>query len=254
MRNKVITLSNKLALSIPQLSTQESRLLYRILYNMSYEIKLENDVYGVGTGNLTTVCNRETLYSLNIPLRIFKEYFTSNVTKNQICNYLHKLQSITVQVNYIDDELGEVAYFNSLFKGIYYYSDVDMVQITFNNAIYQNVGDIVKEFTLLELDEINSLKTGIGRKLYTLLRTHSGHNNQVLLTKEQYEQTFNLTNMKTKNQNNMIKRGINDLKNNLGVTVNMTKIKRGGKITNINFTCSGLKKLYNAEPLFSGRN
>ena len=59
-----------------------------------------------------------------------------------------------------------------------------MVQITFNNAIYQNVGDIVNEFTLLKLNEINSLKTSIGRKLYTLLRTHSGYNNQVLLTKE----------------------------------------------------------------------
>ncbi|KOA20574.1 initiator replication protein [Clostridium homopropionicum DSM 5847] len=254
MRNKVITLSNKLALSIPQLSTQESRLLYRILYNMSYEIKLENDVYGVGTGNLTTAFNSETLYSLNIPLRIFKEYFTSNVTKNQICNYLHKLQSITVQVNYIDDELGEVAYFNSLFKGIYYYSDVDMVQITFNNAIYQNVGDIVKEFTLLELDEINKLKTGIGRKLYILLRVHEGHNYNVLMTKDDFDKYFDFVGVETTNQNKLIQRGINDLEKQLGVTVKMTKIKKGNKVTQVNISCNGLKKLYNAEPLFRNKN
>jgi plasmid replication initiation protein len=258
MKNKVIKLSNELALRIPQLSTQESRLLYKILYNLTYEIKLGVDGFK-STGNLNMIYNPEQSYFLNMELGVFKEYFTSNVTKNQIIDYLHKLQSITLQVNYLGlDETQEnfknYIYVGNLFNGIYYCEEDYLVQICISEAIYQNIGNVEMCFTLLELDEINKLKTGIGRKLYTLLRVHEGHNYNVLMTKDDFDKYFDFVSVETTNQNKLIQRGINDLEKQLGVTIKMTKIKKGNKVTQVNILCNGLKKLYNAEPLFSSKS
>ncbi len=106
MNNKVIALSNELALNLPDLKTQDFRLFMYILYRVSNDKPL--------------IINNK----IDISVADFKQYFTSNVSKQQIVEHLFKLKAKTKQ--FLDN--------------IEYHAEDDIVQITITQLLYQNVG------------------------------------------------------------------------------------------------------------------
>lgn len=241
MNNKVIKLKNEMALTIPPLKTQENILLMYILYRLNGEIVAINKDINYDGEYLVPL--NDGNYLLQLPLSVFKKYFSTNLTKRQMINYIKKLNDISVVLNFIDEQGKHIISSRHLFDVIDYYTDDDIVRFYISNAVYQNIGIIEKQFTLLALDEINSLKTIMGRKLYILFRVNEGFN-IIYMSKPEFDNYFRFQNVATKNQNNLIQRGIDDLKKHLGIAVKVAKIKRGNKITQVNLSCTGLNKLY----------
>jgi len=222
-KHRTIDLNNGIIMNFPRFNTQESELISYSLYRISSEIYTRAKAYikkyevgevefdnDIDSDLIEYAYNDSTRYTFSISVSAYQSYYKSlnkkhNIGRNELITIL---ESIKVSG-----------------KNIKYNKASDKMEIDFSKSFYDEIGYMTGNYTIYDLDEINKLKTVMGRKIYLLLRKNHKQSKTIMSAKQYFDyfKFYNSTTetyITTNNQNTLINRGIADIQKNLiGVTV-----------------------------------